>query len=40
MVDQEPRAASGQPGHNFGEPDGDHALSIANQQNSSEDGPC
>ena len=40
MVDKEARAASGQTDRNFGEPDGGHALSIANPQNSSEDRPC
>ena len=40
MVDKESRAPSGQPGLNSGEPDGGQALSIAHQQNSSEDGPC
>ncbi len=40
MVDKGRRAVPGQTGRNFGELDGGHALSIANPQNSSEDGSC
>jgi hypothetical protein len=40
MAAKAQRAVSGQTGRNFGEPDEGHALSIANPQNSSEDGSC